>query len=828
MASMLPLRFSLLLLFACPAAMAAEPFKPSVPDRQPEPPFPPVPPEAGVKMLVPGFTVRELPVRLTSLNNMEYAADGRLYAGGYDGRFHLLRDLDGDGLEERVDTFEGMAGPDYPLGMAVRDGMPWAVLTDEVVRWTDENGDGIPDRRVSVAKGFDDPELVKAPYLQHRRVDSSMALAIGPDQSVYVTMGNGAPSNAYWTDDRGVAHYRPGRRRGCLLRISPDGKVEQLNSGLRYIMSLQFNRHGDLFGTEQEGATWVPNGNPFDEFLHIQPGRHYGFPPRHPQWLPDVIDEPSVYDYTPQHQSTCGFRFNGPMTGRGRFGPEFWADDAIVTGEARGRLWRTKLARTPAGYVAQTQQFASLGMLVVDCAVSPAGDLVICCHSGPPDWGNGPQGEGRIFKISLSDRVVPQPVMAWASGPGETTLAFDRPVQPADWQDAALHTSVTGGRYVSTADRHETIRPGYAVVAMQQKQRHSRPAVSGVATGEGQRNVVISSAERTDAVTYAITTKSGRDVIDFQHDLTGMEASWQGSAGAWKGWLPHPDTAVSRTFTNGSASHDALWQNLSKAGSLELRGQLDLWQMLIPATQPISRLDYVPDSETVVLSFSAAAALQIEAEGAAVARDGSTVRLTVQGPQQNRWLPIRITVPTPLDSLAVSWSTNRDPRPRALPLRRILLPFAKPAAPDVEKTEIPEIAGADRLAGRALYNGKATCALCHHLRGDGARIGPDLANLVHRDYASVLRDISDPHATINPDAIAYTITRKDGSSATGVRSGETSDELQLGLPGGTIVRIPKSEITKAEPLKTSLMPAGLDKALSPDELRNLMAWLLTE
>jgi hypothetical protein len=24
------------------------------------------------------------------------------------------------------------------------------------------------------------------------------------------------------------------------------------------------------------------------------------------------------------------------------------------------------------------------------------------------------------------------------------------------------------------------------------------------------------------------------------------------------------------------------------------------------------------------------------------------------------------------------------------------------------------------------------------------------------------------------------------------------------------------------------MPAGLDKALSPEELRNLMAWLLTE
>lgn len=51
----------------------------------------------AARMLVPGFTIRELPVQLTSLNNIEYAPDGRLFAGGYDGRCHVLRDLDGDG-----------------------------------------------------------------------------------------------------------------------------------------------------------------------------------------------------------------------------------------------------------------------------------------------------------------------------------------------------------------------------------------------------------------------------------------------------------------------------------------------------------------------------------------------------------------------------------------------------------------------------------------------------------------------------------------------------------------------------------------------------------
>src|SRR4051812_15005014 len=260
-----------LMIFSA-AALAAEPPIPPVPDKQPQPPFPASPAGAGPQMLVPGFTVRELPIKLTSLNNIEYAPDGRLFAGGYDGRFHLLRDTDGDGLEDKVDTFSPETSANYSLGMAVKDGDLYVVLTDEIIRWRDTNGDGIPDQRETVVKGFDDPALQTASYLNHRRVDSSMAIAFGPDGALYTTMGNAGYNNAYWHDKAGVAHYSPQQRRGCLLRFGPDGKPEQLATGLRYIMSLQFNQQGDLFGTDQEGATWVPNGNPFDELLHLQPG----------------------------------------------------------------------------------------------------------------------------------------------------------------------------------------------------------------------------------------------------------------------------------------------------------------------------------------------------------------------------------------------------------------------------------------------------------------------------------------------------------------------------------------------------------------------------
>ncbi len=149
----------------------------------------PVKDAPAVQMLVPGFRVDELKIETTNLNNIEYAPDGRLFAGGYDGRFHLLRDKDGDGIEETLDTFSGGTSDNYPVGMAVKDGMPHYLLADEIVRFRDTDRDGVPDKRETVVKGWDDPKLRDDPGLMHRRVDSAMALAAGPDGSWYVTMG---------------------------------------------------------------------------------------------------------------------------------------------------------------------------------------------------------------------------------------------------------------------------------------------------------------------------------------------------------------------------------------------------------------------------------------------------------------------------------------------------------------------------------------------------------------------------------------------------------------------------------------------------------------
>ncbi len=70
------------------------------------------------------------------------------------------------------------------------------------------------------------------------------------------------------TIERAIA----GRFRKC----RPIGQLaKRFVQGSVFLSLLPF-RSGDLFCTEQEGATWLANGNPFDELLHVQKGKHYG------------------------------------------------------------------------------------------------------------------------------------------------------------------------------------------------------------------------------------------------------------------------------------------------------------------------------------------------------------------------------------------------------------------------------------------------------------------------------------------------------------------------------------------------------------------------
>ncbi|MGH9360466.1 MAG: PQQ-dependent sugar dehydrogenase, partial [Thermoanaerobaculia bacterium] len=369
--------------------------------------LPGLPEKPPVQLLAGGFRARELPVKLSNVNDLLYEPSGRLLALGYDGRIHALTDTDGDGLEDRVEPYWSERSFLSPLAMALRPEGLYVSAHKQISLLLDTDRDGRADREEVVAEGWPQPDVPTGSGVD------VLGMAFDGEGSLFFALGCSDFTNAYRVKD-GKARYRLEDERGTILKLSPDRKRREIVcTGTRFPCTLAFNRHGDLFATDQEGETWLPGGNPLDELLHILPGRHYGFPPRHPAHLPGVVDEPAVVEFGPQHQSTCGLVWNEPGPGQGLFGPPSWEGDGFVAGYSRGKVWRVRCVRTQAGYVARASLFAALSLLTLDVAITPAGDLLVACHSGSPDWGSGPNGGGRLFKISPTDRQAPRPVLAW-------------------------------------------------------------------------------------------------------------------------------------------------------------------------------------------------------------------------------------------------------------------------------------------------------------------------------------------------------------------------------------------------------------------------------
>jgi len=646
-----------------------------------------------VQMLLPGFTVQELPLTLTNVNNVLYRADGTLFAVGYSGMIWTLKDTDGDGLEDQSHVFwDGQATLRSPIGMDLTppgyehgDGV-FVVAKTRCVLIVDTDKDGTADKEITVADGWKE---------SFHAVDGLGVAFDKRDGSVWYGRGTYNFADPLLKNKEGVPQYELAGEAGTIIRVAPDFKSREVfATGIRFPVGLRFNRAGDLFATDQEGATWVANGNPLDELLHIQKGRHYGFPPRHPVHLPNVIDEPSTFDYSPQHQATCGFNFNEPVIEGGpTFGPADWAGDALVTGESRGKLYRTKLVKTPLGYVARTNLIGCLSMLTVDCCVAPDGSLRVACHSGGPDWGSGPTGDGKLFRIQYSDPQHPQPALAWANGPREVRVEFDRPVDPALLHDSLRQIKLTAGKSARAGDRFESIYPGYAIVQAQKIAPRYDVPVRSVQLTPDSRTLVLATDPHTAALGYALTlppmgrpahdAHTGTDLpqypeIDIDFDLTGCEATWTPADGspAWTGWLPHPDLQVSRAFTAGSAMHDALWTSMQNAGELTLHTRIDLAHMLQPAVQPGSRLDFEYPPEAVTVQFKSSAPLSLAATGVQSA-EGTAVAFTL-GADQEKSADVQLKVASSGGELplTVSFTTAEDARERPLPLLRFFLPWS--------------------------------------------------------------------------------------------------------------------------------------------------------
>ncbi|MDP3073642.1 MAG: HEAT repeat domain-containing protein [Opitutaceae bacterium] len=143
-------------------------------------------------------------------------------------------------------------------------------------------------------------------------------------------------------------------------------------------------------------------------------------------------------------------------------------------------------------------------------------------------------------------------------------------------------------------------------------------------------------------------------------------------------------------------------------------------------------------------------------------------------------------------------------------------------------TELEKLAeGGDATRGRlAFLAGAGACMSCHRVGEIGGKIGPDLTQIGRiRETRDLLEAIAFPSATFARGYETFSIETKSGESFVGTIPRETTNELIVATGDGNEVPVARAGIVKLEPIPTSLMPAGLDRALDPRSLADLVAYL---
>ena len=140
---------------------------------------------------------------------------------------------------------------------------------------------------------------------------------------------------------------------------------------------------------------------------------------------------------------------------------------------------------------------------------------------------------------------------------------------------------------------------------------------------------------------------------------------------------------------------------------------------------------------------------------------------------------------------------------------------------------LPLVSKGDVRRGHAaFYSSKAACASCHRLGYAGGTTGPELTHVGKtRTERDLLESILYPSLSFVRSYEPMLIITQDGKTINGVIRDENAQEYVVATGPDQTVRVPRAEVEQMQPSTVSIMPAGLDKQLTPEELADLVAFL---
>jgi putative heme-binding domain-containing protein len=162
-------------------------------------------------------------------------------------------------------------------------------------------------------------------------------------------------------------------------------------------------------------------------------------------------------------------------------------------------------------------------------------------------------------------------------------------------------------------------------------------------------------------------------------------------------------------------------------------------------------------------------------------------------------------------------------------LRANLLDRHRPAQERLRELS-DELPPGDARRGKAVFVGnKAPCAGCHRAAGLGGSLGPNLSRIgIIRSHHDLLESIVLPSAGVAPEFRAYSITTRNGQVHAGLLFQETVEAIYLRTAPTARARITRSDIEEIALSPVSVMPDGLERLLTRQELSDLVEFLATQ
>ena len=134
----------------------------------------------------------------------------------------------------------------------------------------------------------------------------------------------------------------------------------------------------------------------------------------------------------------------------------------------------------------------------------------------------------------------------------------------------------------------------------------------------------------------------------------------------------------------------------------------------------------------------------------------------------------------------------------------------------------------DVSRGKQIY-AKALCIKCHKFGTEGQGIGPDLTTLRKRfQKKEIAEAVLFPSQVVSDQYRSVTVVTAEGLVQTGMLAAQQGqDAVVLWLNNGERLEIKKDDIDEQKPSNVSLMPPGLFKDLTLEEIADLFAYLET-